>query len=83
MELTVKLRLGFLLKDFLAQGMMFVFHVYPRYFPKSAFAVRSNQQALAWAWRQGWTFKLNTPSLDLPMSTNNVFISNLTIEGYF
>ena len=39
-----------------------------------------NPKALVWRWRQNWTFDINIPTLNLPISTNKVSIFKLTTE---
>ena len=48
----------------------------------SAFAVRPKSEALVWKWMRNWTFNINIPTLNAPISTNMVFTFKLTIEDY-
>ena len=49
----------------------------------SVFAVRPKSESSGLKWRQDWTFNINIPTLNAPISTNKVFIFKLTIEDYF
>ena len=39
-------------------------------------------QALVQNWRKNWTFKINIPSLNASISTNKVFVFNLTTDDH-
>ena len=48
-----------------------------------AFPVRPKFESSGLEWRQSWTFNVNVPTLNAPISTNKVFIFKLSIEDYF
>ena len=50
--------------------------------PAARWKFRQNSKALAWRWRQVWTFKNNIPTLNASVSTSKVYILELTIEKY-
>ena len=50
---------------------------------KARLLLGQNPKALVWKWRQNWTFNINIPTLNAPISTNKVFIFKLTIEDIF
>ena len=49
----------------------------------SAFVVRPKSKSSSLEVRRNFTFKIDIPTLDAPISTNKAFIFKLTIEDYF
>ena len=49
----------------------------------SKFTVRSKSKSSALEVQENWTLDINIPSINAPISTNQVCIFKLTIEDYF
>ena len=83
MYLVVKLRFECLLNYFPQhEALCSNFVIIPEIPQTARSQFDQNPQALVWTWRQNFTFKINILTVNVPASTDKVFIFKLAIEDH-